>query len=153
MQRKWLYPQLTVVFYTYFSGILYPQTLIIHRWGIGWPHFSDLLKGILVAWDKRGSPKEASSLCHVSFWILRLLMGQCLWNHILLKIPATYGHSDVLMLAIEILNYIGKKKTFPTRKGLLESLCLRPEGPAQYKSDWQMEHHYHVWIYYLIIIF
>lgn len=30
----------------------------------------------------------------------------------LLKIPATYGHSDVLMLAIEILNYIGKKKPF-----------------------------------------
>lgn len=38
------------------------------------------------------------------------------------KNSCTYGHCDVLMLAIEILNYIGGKNPFPTPKRLLESL-------------------------------
>lgn len=40
------------------------------------------------------------------------------------KHSCTYGYCDVLMLAVEILNYIGKKFSFSTPQGLLESLYV-----------------------------
>lgn len=51
------------------------------------------------------------------------------------KNSCTYGHCDVLMLAIEILNYIGAKKTFSYSQAVTEEpICLGPEGTTRYKS-------------------